>query len=235
MKFYKIIIVGLLFIASCNKETTRMNNYLIHGIDVSHHQSYINWEEVSKNDIHFAFLKATEGVSLVDSLYCENWEELSNTILKKGAYHFFRPTVPAQQQFENFSMMVHLDFGDLPPVLDIEVSDGVKKEELVNNCKKWLQLVENKYQVRPIIYTNLKFYHKYLAGHFAQYPIWIARYNDKLPELDKGKNWDFWQYGNRGKMKGIEGYVDFNVFNGTYENLESLCKQDLSVKTLSIR
>ncbi|MEZ4949548.1 MAG: hypothetical protein R2784_09210 [Saprospiraceae bacterium] len=55
MKFYKIIIVGLLFIASCNKETTRMNNYLIHGIDVSHHQSYINWEEVSKNDIHFAF------------------------------------------------------------------------------------------------------------------------------------------------------------------------------------
>ncbi|MEZ4982774.1 MAG: GH25 family lysozyme [Saprospiraceae bacterium] len=74
-----------------------------------------------------------------------------------------------------------------------------------------------------------------MAGHFAQYPIWIARYNDKLPELDKGKNWDFWQYGNRGKMKGIEGYVDFNVFNGTYENLESLCKQDLSVKTLSIR
>ncbi|MEZ4982773.1 MAG: GH25 family lysozyme [Saprospiraceae bacterium] len=90
MKFYKIIIVGLLFIASCNKETTRMNNYLIHGIDVSHHQSYINWEEVSKNDIHFAFLKATEGVSLVDSLYCEKLGRVKQYHFKKRSLPFFQ-------------------------------------------------------------------------------------------------------------------------------------------------
>ena len=202
-----------------------MDNYLIHGIDVSHHQSYINWEKVASNDIHFAFMKATEGVSLVDSLFCRNWEEAGSTFLKKGAYHFFRPTVPAIEQFNNFNMMVQLEDGDLPPVLDIEVTDGVKNENIVKNCRDWLKLVEDHYKVKPIIYTNLKFYHRHLAGSFTDYPIWIARYNEKLPYLDPGKEWDFWQYGNKGLMAGIDGFVDFNVFNGTYQNLESLCKK----------
>lgn len=210
-----------------------MENYLIHGIDVSHHQSHIDWKIVAENDIHFVFMKATEGVSLVDSLFCKNWEAAGSTFLKKGAYHFFRPTVSAKKQFENFSMMVHLEDGDLPPVLDIEVTDGVESEIIVERCKEWLQMVEGKYKVRPILYTNLKFYHNHLAGAFLDYPVWIARYNEKLPYLDPGKDWDFWQYGNRGIMEGIKGYVDFNVFNGTYQNLEALCKEEPA--TLSCR
>jgi lysozyme len=226
MKTCRIIICSLLFIVSCNQETLRMNNYLIHGIDVSHHQSYINWELVAENDLHFAFIKATEGVSLTDSLFCKNWEAAGKTILKKGAYHFFRPTVSASEQFDNFSMMVHLEDGDLPPVLDVEVTDGISSDAIIANCQQWLQMVEEHYEVKPIIYTNLKYYHKHLAGAFLDYPIWIARYNDKLPYLDPGKDWDFWQYGNRGLMDGIDGFVDFNVFNGTYQNLEAMCKKE---------
>ena len=63
---------------------------------------------------------------------------------------------------------------------------------------------------------------KFIAGNFDEYPIWIARYSTSDPTLTFGNSWIFWQYGNRGYVKGIEGYVDLNVFNGRLEDLEKM-------------
>ena len=73
--------------------------------------------------------------------------------------------------------MVEMQYGDLPPVLDVEVTDGVVGEDLINGIQTWLTLVEQKTRMTPIIYTNQKFYNKHLAGHFPNHLIWIARYN----------------------------------------------------------
>ena len=87
-----------------------------------------------------------------------------------------------------------------------------------------LEIIETKYQIRPIIYTNLKFYNNHLADFLSEYPIWIARYNRFFePLLINGQEWIFWQYGNRGRLEGINGDVDFNVFQGTIEELNDLC------------
>ena len=111
----------------------------------------------------------------------------------------------------------------MPPVLDVEVLDGVSKTILINGIRTWLYQIEIRYNVKPIIYTNLKFYNKILAGHFNDYPVWIARYSFREPILASGRDWHFWQYGNRGRIKGVFGNVDFNVFNGTELDLERLC------------
>ncbi len=208
---------------SCEYKTLRLKDYAVHGIDISHHQSVIDWNTVSQQELHFGFVKATEGATLNDSLYCHNWSEMKRIGIKRGAYHFFRPRTNARRQFDNFVNWVQLEAGDLPPVLDVEVLDGVSKIQLLTGMRTWLYLVELKYNVRPIIYTNLKFYNKYLAGQFNDYPLWIARYNYRQPVLACGRDWDFWQYGNHGVIKGIEGYVDFNVFNGSLQQLERLC------------
>ena len=200
-----------------------MDNFEVHGIDVSHYQSRINWSKVVDQDIQFAFVKASEGANFSDSLYCHNWTEMKSAGLRRGAYHFYRPTISPELQVANFASRVELSEGDLPPVLDVEVLDGVSKARLIAGITTWLYATEIKYGIRPIIYTNIKFYNKYLAGHFNEYPMWIARYNDREPRLACGRDWQFWQYGNRGRLNGIYGDVDFNVFRGTLADLDKLC------------
>ena len=127
---------------------------------------------------------------------------------------------------------VELSYGDLPPVLDVEVLDGVSKPTLIAGIKSWLFTVELHYGIKPILYTNLKFYNKYLAGHFEGYPLWIARYNTRQPILACGSEWQFWQYGNRGQLDGIEGDVDFNVFHASLDALDSLCLKPKPILSL---
>jgi lysozyme len=223
MRYILSISIVLILVHACELPTQRMESYAVHGIDVSHYQSRIHWDSIKTQGIHFAFVKATEGLSMKDSLYLHNWGEMKRTGLKRGAYHFYYPSLSAEEQAKNFIGSVQLEEGDLPPVLDIEVLSGSSKIQLITGVRTWLYLVEIQYGIKPIIYTNLKFYNKYLAGQFDEYPVWIARYNDREPSLACGRNWQFWQYGNRGQLQGIDGDVDFNVFNGTMEELEKLC------------
>lgn len=223
MRNIPYILFFALLVSSCSEETQRKADYGVHGIDISHYQSRIDWNTVADQDINFAFIKATEGEGYKDSLFCLNWEETKRVGISRGAYHFFRPTLNPRTQAMNFRDNVILKPGDLPPVLDVEVIDGASKAEIIAGMKTWLFMTELHYGIRPIIYTNLKFYYKYLAGHFDQYPIWIARYQGfSEPKLAAGKEWDFWQYGNKGRIPGIKGDVDFNVFRGDLYELEAM-------------
>lgn len=218
------ISIFLLALAGCEgPPTLRLDRYSVHGIDVSHYQSRIDWEAVSVMPIDFVFVKATEGASYTDSLFALNWAALKEKDIRRGAYHFFRPEAPPGEQARHFARTVQLESGDLPPVLDVEITGGVPKTELVQRLQVWLDIVETAYGIRPVIYSNLHFYNRYLAGHFTGYPLWIARYNEREPILACGSNWEFWQYGRHGRLPGIKGHVDFNVFSGSLSALDSLC------------
>lgn len=65
-----------------------------------------------------------------------------------------------------------------------------------------------------------RFYHSNLAGYFNEYPWWVAHYYQRRPDND-GIAWRFWQHSDRGQVDGINGPVDFNVFNGTVEELQA--------------
>jgi len=200
-----------------------MPHFEVHGIDVSHYQSRINWDTVAAQKIAFAFVKATEGADHQDSLFNSNWSEIKRVGMRRGAYHFFRPRSSVLHQAQNFMDKVQLEAGDLPPVLDVEVADGASDELVIKRIKTWIEIIEHHYKIRPIIYTNLKFYSRYINNNFNKYPIWIARYNTRTPNLGKNRDWKFWQYGDHGKLNGIDGFVDFNVFHGSLLELESLC------------
>jgi len=226
------ILIGIATLMfSCQHDTQRNTNYAIHGIDVSRYQSRVDWQEVSQQGIHFAFVKATEGASHIDSLFDFNWFSLEEVGIRKGAYHFYRTQTSALLQAQHFISQVTIKPGDLPPVLDVEVLANTQAVDLRKGMLVWLSVIETHYQVKPIIYTNQKFYNKYLAGHFGDYPLWIARYNEEEPVLACGTDWAFWQYGNKGTLKGINGYVDFNVFSTNWDDFESLCYQPKPILT----
>jgi lysozyme len=201
-------------------------NYSIHGIDVSHHQRTIDWEDVKamqiKNvQIGFSFIKATEGVDNTDENFKTNWRKAKASGMARGAYHFFNPYKSGKMQAQNYIETVHLQTGDLPPVLDVEQLYGVSKAALQLSVSDWLIAVENHYGVKPIIYTGADFYTNYLAGKFDNYPLWVAHYfvRDK-PRVKR--TWTFWQHNEAGHVNGIATFVDFNVFNGDSSDFANL-------------
>jgi lysozyme len=196
------------------------------GIDVSHHQQRINWDTVaSRRAVDFAFVKATEGRDFTDSLFCHNWEDLRRLGIRRGAYHFFRPQGCGDEQARHFLATIDMYPGDMAPVLDVETTDGMPSEIMITEMRVWLQMVEERLRVRPIIYTNQFFYEKYLAGIFDRYPLWVAKYSSEIPLLTNNKAWDLWQYDNQGCIDGISRRVDLNIFEGTSDMFERLCLQ----------
>ena len=193
-------------------------NYLIHGIDVSRYQQNISWESVKKMKVKnvqlgFVFIKATEGIVNTDPQFKRNWKKSKQAGMVRGAYHFFLATKDGREQAQNFISMVDLEEGDLPPVVDIEQTYGVNSAILKKELKEWLDVIEYYYKAKPIIYTSVSFYSKYLGKEFNSYPLWAAHYYQyDTPRIDR--NWDFWQHSEEGRVNGILSKVDFNVFNG---------------------
>ena len=193
-------------------------NFSIHGIDVSRYQDNIDWEAVKAMQdkqlkIGFAFIKATEGLDRVDNGFRQNWFNAKKALMPRGAYHFFISSKSGKAQAENFIETVSLAKGDLPPVLDIESSNGASVTDIQERAKDWLVMIEKHYKIKPIIYTNIDFYENFLDGKFDDYPLWVAHYlvKDK-PGINR--NWIFWQHNEKGRVNGVDAYVDFNVFNG---------------------
>ena len=192
--------------------------YSIHGIDVSRYQQVIDWSEVKRMEvagvkIGFVFIKASEGETDEDQHFRRNWKKTKEQGLIRGAYHFFHPQKDAAIQAYNYLDLVELKKGDLPPVLDIEQRYGASADQLRKNVKIWLQKVEAGTGIKPIIYSNVDFYEKYLAGYFDEYPFWAAHYlQPGKPRIDR--SWSFWQHNETGRVNGILAKVDFNVFNG---------------------
>ncbi len=190
------------------------------GIDVSRYQGRINWKKIKENhrDIVFVFIRATMGRNGIDKEFARNWRLTKKYGFYRGAYHYFRPDEPAEEQFRNFKRMVKLEEDDLIPVLDIEKMSSYGHRYLLNEIKTWLRLAEEEYGVKPIVYTSAKFYETYLHGHLDDYPLWIAAYSGswRIFHID----WDFHQFTDQLKIHGINHYVDGNIFKGSGSEFE---------------
>ena len=197
----------------------------MHGIDVSRYQGKIEWKNVASMEerdvkIDFAFIKATEGVLLVDPYFQRNWDQTLKVGIIRGAYHYFKPQKSGLWQADLFLQAVSFESGDLLPVVDIEETGGKSKVDLQINLKLFLKRIEKKLGVKPIIYTGYKFYLDNLKGDFDAYPVWIAHYYRAKPKTNV--KWKFWQHSDKARINGIIYNVDMNVFNGGMDDLRKL-------------
>lgn len=209
----------------------------VYGIDVSHHQSNINWDELAlycdrngnvyhgypsdksyMQPVLFAYIKATEGATIKDATYNIRAIEAERHGIVKGAYHFLHLGSTVEEQVKNFTETVSWTIGDMPPALDIEVVTEIQTygvDKLKEMALSWLDKVEKIMHVRPIIYTREDIRNLYLNDNrFKKYDFWIARYSDKGPD---NFDWHFWQMCDKGIMKGYDsGTIDINLFKGDY-------------------
>jgi len=174
--------------------------------------------------ISFVFVRATAGSIKVDREYANNWSAIKEKGLIRGAYHYYRPNENSILQANNFINTVKLQKGDLPPVLDIEDIPRIQSmENLKIGLRKWLNKVEKHYGMKPIIYSGESFYNDHLYKEFSEYTCWVANYNFYVENIDK--DWSFWQFTDKGSVRGIKEFVDVNIYNGTKSELLELVKR----------
>ncbi len=201
--------------------------YEIHGVDISHYQGEIDWDKlrdamIEGYPLRFIMIKATEGSTKLDDKFVDNFYQARENGYIRGAYHFWSNKSSARSQAYHFLDKVHLQEGDLPPVLDVEHKPADKSvEQFQQDILTWLHIVEDRYHVKPILYTYYKFKEQYLSTPvFEDYPYWIAHYY--VDKIEYKGQWKFWQHTDVGKLPGIKGYVDFNIYNGSYYDLKKL-------------
>lgn len=190
-------------------------NLIYDGIDVSSYQKDIDWSATAKDkNIKFVYVKATEGATYRSRHYQYNIENARQYGIHVGAYHFFRPNVPVEKQFLNFTSVVKKEDQDLIPLIDVEVrGNNLTVKALVDSVLAFADKLEDYYGCKPMIYTGHAFYNSYLSGRIPGYPLFIARYSKVEPRLTGGANWVLWQFSEKGVIAGIDHAVDLCRFN----------------------
>lgn len=171
---------------------------------------------MNDDDVHitFAFIKATEGVLSVDPYFQRNWREAPKAGIICGAYHYFLPQKSGIWQARFFLQTVKIEKGDLPMVVDVEQLYRTPPAKMREQLMSFINHIENKTGVKPIIYTNISFYQDYLQGYFDDYTLWIAHYYQPVLNISNKTNWQFWQHSDKARINGINQKVDFNIFRG---------------------
>jgi lysozyme len=196
------------------------------GIDVSYHQGAIDWGRVAAAGKAFAIVRASAGTLTSDVAYETNRAGARAAGIAVGAYHFGNPDSAANDALNEARWFVQnatVASGDLVPVLDLEVSNGLGAAALTTWAKTWLSEVESATGVRPLIYTTPTFWSSSMANTdwFARngYRVWIAHWTSaSQPTVPAGNwadnGWTFWQHSSTGSVPGVSGPVDLDRFNG---------------------
>ena len=204
---------------------------VVSGPDVSgwqHPQGYtIDWKAAkTSGGAQFAFVKATEGAGYTNAYFAKDFAALAAAKMARGAYHFAQPATSAVAQARHFVSATGTlgARGDLPPVLDLEVSGGLGVTALVAWTKAYLAEVQRLTGRKPMVYTSPGFWTSAMGNStaFTGYPLWVATWGPK-PILPGGwKNYAFWQYTDKATLAGMAGPVDMSVYNGTVAQLRAL-------------
>lgn len=179
----------IVLFVSCNgrKEGERVPKGFAFGIDVSQYNGDIEWPKVkaqtkTKDPIKFVIIRSTVGTDR-DKRYDKNYNEAKENGFIVGSYHYYRPNQNSTLQFENFKSTVHLERGDVIPVVDIEVNSTVQSmNSLKVGLRNFVNLVEQEYGVKPIIYTKLSMWKDYLQQDFSDCQLWVAAYSTQRRE-----------------------------------------------------
>lgn len=205
----------------------RAHRMPVQGIDVARYQGDIDWAEVRRAGIRFAYIKTTEGGDHVDPSFYRNWEGAAAAGVARGAYHFIYWCRTAAEQALWFTMAVPRDPSALPPVLDLEWNGHsptcpkkVPRETALEKIRVLLDAMEKHTGKKPVIYTDITFHRDVLEGELKDTPFWLRSVAAEPHERFKDRPWLFWQYTATGRVSGIKGHVDRNVFNGSVKDWE---------------
>ena len=194
------------------------------GIDVSAFQGRIDWEQVADSGIEFAIIRlgyrgyGRAGRMVEDEYARNNLKNAKKAGIAIGAY-FFSQALSIEEVDEEIEFMLEI-LGDtqldMPIILDWEQVgvEGARTEVMDARTLTDMQLhfckimTEKGYQ--PMVYFNWYQSSRLLyLNELEEYPFWLALYQDRMTYPYRV---EMWQYTDKGRVPGIQGDVDINVY-----------------------
>lgn len=201
--------------------------YSVQGVDVSSYQGDIDWQTLARENIDFAWIKATEGSSYRDPRFAANWAGAHRTDLLVGAYHFLSLDSSSEDQAANIESTVPRRTGDLPIAVDVECYGRYcgappSRSAVRKTLDPLLVELKQHYGRPPVLYATRDWYQRYLAGAYPDDPIWFRSVLTP-PALAGSQNWTLWQWSPRERLSGTAGeYIDRDAFRGGLPALKKM-------------
>ena len=191
----------------------------VEGIDVSKWDGTIDWTAVKKAGKAFAFIRVSDGLNYPDSTFTSNWVHAKSAGVYRGAYQYFEANQDATKQANLVLSSLGTDKGELPVVVDVEVTDGQSASTIRKAVDTWSAVIKAGTGRAPIVYVSPGFWPS-VGGSTETDGLWVANWGVSCPALPSAwSNWQFWQYADTGTVGGISGQVDLNRFNGSLAQL----------------
>ena len=191
------------------------SNNIYEGIDISSWQGDIDFEQVKNAGIEVVYIKASEGRTLIDPCFEQNYANAKANGLKVGFYHYVtaRSEYDAIVQAEFFSSVIEGKEPDCKPAMDFESFGSLDIDEINSIGLAFMRKVEELTGKEVVIYSNTYNASYRFGGELTTYPLWVAQWQVSEPQ-DNGNwsTWAGWQYTSKGILPGIEGYVDRDKF-----------------------
>jgi lysozyme len=197
------------------------------GIDVSVYQGTIDWAKVAGSGISFAIARVTNGTTILDKTFAQNWAGMQANGVVRGCYQFFRPSEDPIAQADYMIATVNANggfaTGDLPPTLDVETLDGQSASVVAAKAEAWIDHVIAVTGIHPMVYCSPAFWTQIGSPAVGdKVDLWIANWGVTSPKIPSAwKAFTFWQHSSTGRVPGISYVVDLDVFNGTVDDLRA--------------
>ena len=216
---------ALIFAQICAGAMPRKDkNMELKGIDVSSYQGNPDWAKVSNSGVKFAILRIHQK-SGVDTSFEHNYKGCKSNGILIGGYKYSYALTPAQaiDEAEDVLSVLCGRGLDFPVFYDLEWKQQRRlgKQAIENIAVSFLTRIK-KAGYKVGIYCNLDWYNNVLTDALKQYDCWIARYpasdNGSVQERLRPNAGVGWQYSSKGKVPGISGNVDMDVFYKDYRD-----------------
>lgn len=181
------------------------------GLDVSKHQSVIDWKAVYAAGYRFAIIKATEGRSYVDPFFELNYDGARAAGLTVGVYHFWWVERDPKAQAAHLAKTYQFKPGDLPPSLDVEQEHDLEPAEVNERLQLLIDETKRLFGVTPLIYSSHRVYKEWGLKVGGECPFWMVRWGADPLLVKPWTDWKIWQTGPAQGVPGIRGPVDRNL------------------------
>lgn len=197
------------------------------GIDVSHWQGDIDWEQVKASGIDFVIVKAggSDAGFYTDSRFEENYAGAKEAGLMVGAYYFVGELCKSSEDgaadAERFIDILKGKQFEYPVFIDFEAPDSSDMEGNTDAVIAFCEVMENAGYFVGVYASEISGFHDRLDDSRLQHiSHWVARYGDR-PSTITEDVFHIWQYSSTGSVAGIDGNVDMDT---SYVDLETVIK-----------
>lgn len=180
--------------------------------------------------VEFVFIKCSEGKDILSKYYNADLDSCLSHGIRVAPYHFFSSKSNAKDQAAHYIAHARINEGTMRPMLDVEPeSKQLKEMGGIEGCiagmTTFVDEVEKATGRKCVLYLNQNFVKRYyhlFTETLRQCDIWIAKYHEKHPYTPHC----IWQFSCKGRVNGIYGDVDLDVFNGSREDFERWCDEE---------